>query len=147
VRLVTLLVMVWLGEQRPRPLLDTVLIRARFCERLTARISDGDVGLEGFLVGAWSLLDALVNEPLADVLARIRPPDHMTAACLHGTGPLGRVLALVRGYEHADWAAVREGSSALAVDGGTLGPLYLDCLAWARDVLHGSHAATHTSGW
>ena len=146
VRLVTLLVVVWLGEQHPRPLLDTALIRARFCELLVQRGDDG-AALDGYLVGLCSLLDALVDEPLDAVLARIRPSPVLAAACLRGEGPLGATLGLVRAYEHGEWSVVRESSAALGVGGATLGPLYLECLAWSRQLLHRAGAVKVTAGW
>ena len=145
VRLVTLLVAVWLGEQRPQPLLDAALIRARFCESLAR--SDGGAALDGHLVGLCSLLDALVGEPLDAVLARIHPPPWLADACLHGGGRLGRMLDLVRAYEHGHWALVRERAAGLDVAGATLGPLYLECLGWSRVLLRRAGAVTAVSGW
>jgi EAL and modified HD-GYP domain-containing signal transduction protein len=147
VRLVSLLVVVSLGVRHPRPLLDTTLIRARFCERLAEHVGDGTAALDAHLVGLCSLLDALVGEPLANVLARVGSPAWLTAACVHGAGRMGRVLRLVCAYEHGDWTAVRQGSSALDLDGGMLGPLYLDCLAWARDLQRAVGAARPTRAW
>ena len=146
VRLVTLLVVVWLGERHPRPLLDTALIRARFCELLTAR-GEASAALDGYLVGLCSLLDALVDEPLAAVLARIRPSPALAAACLRGEGRLGQMLDMVRAYEHGEWAVVRKNSAALGIGGATLGPLYLESLAWSRRLVQRAGTAKATAGW
>jgi c-di-GMP phosphodiesterase len=147
VRLISLLVVVSLGERHPRSLLDTALIRARFCEQVVRGLGDGVSALDGHLAGLCSLLDALVAEPLADVLTRIHAPAPLTAACLRGAGRLGNVLHLVRSYEHGDWTAVRQESSALAIDGGLLGPLYLDCLTWTRTVLRAIGAVRTARDW
>jgi EAL and modified HD-GYP domain-containing signal transduction protein len=147
VRLLSLVVVVWLGEGHPRSLLDTTLIRARFCEQVVRRLGDGAAALDGHLVGLCSLLDALVAAPLVDVLARIHAPTALSAACLRGAGPLGHVLGLARAYEQGDWTAVRAAAAALPLDGGLLGPLYLDCLAWARDVRRVTDAASAARDW
>ena len=137
-RAITLLVVLWLGESHPRPLRETALIRARFCEQLTALL-DGDTGpvdaWDGYLVGCCSLLDALVDEPLADVLERIQLPTHLTDACLHHAGSGGTVLALVRDYEHGRWPDVLRCATELGVGGMQLGPLYLACLSQVRTLL------------
>jgi EAL and modified HD-GYP domain-containing signal transduction protein len=139
VRYVTLLVVLWLAERHPRPLRDTALIRARFCERIVEHL-DGDADpLDGYLVGLCSLLDALVDEPLADVLGRVHPPARLTAATVHRAGLLGRVLQVVETYEHGDWDAVRRHASALDVDGDLLGAFYLDCLSWTRQTVAWLH--------
>lgn len=147
VKLATLLVVTWLGEHHPRPLLDTTLIRARFCELLIMRGARAGAPLDGYLVGLCSLLDALVGEPLDDVLARIHPSSRLLDACLRDAGALGSVLSLVRGYEHAEWSTVRACCSALSIDGGALGPLYLECLAWSRTMLRRARAVDRGDAW
>jgi EAL and modified HD-GYP domain-containing signal transduction protein len=146
-RLLALLVVVWLGEGHPRSLLDTTLIRARFCEQVIRGCGDGTAPVNGYLVGLCSLLDALVGAPLPAVLARIHAPATLTAACLHGAGPLGCALRLVRAYEQGDWAVVRQASAALGIDGGLLGARYLDCLVWTREVRRAVDAARATRDW
>ncbi len=137
-RAITLLVVLWLGEAHPRPLRETTLIRARFCEQLTALVH-ADVqpvdAWDGYLAGCCSLLDALVDEPLADVLGRIQLPLHLTAACLHHAGTAGSILALVRAYEHGRWPDVLHCATELGVAGRQLGPLYLTCLSQVRTLL------------
>ena len=140
---ITLLVVLWLGARHPYPLRDTALSRARFCEQLAVRFGDmAHVRPEdGYLVGLCSLLDALVGEPLAAVLDRIQLPAPLAEACLHGTGTLGDVLALVRAYEHGQWPVVQQHAEALGAPPQQLGPLYLECLAWVRDLLRGIGAS------
>jgi EAL and modified HD-GYP domain-containing signal transduction protein len=140
---ITLLVVLWLGARHPHALRDTALSRARFCEQLTVRVADTTDARpeDGYLVGLCSLLDAMVGEPLADVLERIQLPPPLAAACLHGTGALGEVLGLVRAYEHGRWPAVAHHADALGVPPQELGPLYLECLVWVRDLLRGVGAS------
>jgi c-di-GMP-related signal transduction protein len=140
---ITLLVVLWLGARHPHPLRDTALSRARFCEQLTARFAAGAQvrPVDGYLVGLCSLLDAMVGEPLASVLDRIQLPALLADACLHGSGTLGDVLALVRAYEHGEWQAVQHHAAALDAPPQQLAPLYVDCLAWVRDLLGGVGAS------
>lgn len=132
VRLGALLVVSWLAERHPRPLRDTVVIRARFCERIIEHLAGPCDPLDAYLVGMFSLLDALLDEPMPDVIDRIRPPRRLVEATLRHDGPLGRTLRLVQTYEHGDWTRVRRYAAELGVDGDVLGSMYLECLAWAR---------------
>jgi EAL and modified HD-GYP domain-containing signal transduction protein len=137
-RAITLLVVLWLGEARPRPLRETALIRARFCEQLLTLVARGDPqadAWDGYLAGCCSLLDALVDEPLVDVLERIQLPPHLVGACLRHEGTAGGVLALVRAYEHGRWPDVLRHATDLGVDDVQLGPLYLACLSGVRELL------------
>jgi EAL and modified HD-GYP domain-containing signal transduction protein len=147
-RAITLLVVLWLGESHPRPLRETALIRARFCEQLTALVGGDSQPVDawdGYLAGCCSLLDALVDEPLADVLERIQLPEHLIDACLRDAGTTGSVLALVRAYEHGRWADVLRRAAALGVAGVRLGPLYLGCLSQVRTLLGRLEAAASSS--
>ena len=140
---ITLLVVLWLGARHPHPLRDTALSRARFCEQLTARFAAGAQvrPVDGYLVGLCSLLDAMVGEPLAAVLERIQLPAPLAAACLRSAGTLGDVLALVRAYERGEWQAVQHHAEALDIPTHHLVPLYVDCIAWVRDLLRGVGAS------
>lgn len=135
VRVVALLVVLWLSEQHPRPLRDAALLRARFCERIVGHVACDLDPLDGYLAGLCSVLDALVDEPLGDVLARVRPPARLARALRTRDGRLGSVLDLVEAYEHGAWDTVRGIAAAVGVDGDVLGPCYLDCLAWARELV------------
>lgn len=146
VRSTALLVVLWFGQQHPRPLLDAALIRAHFCEQLARCVGTGPAPLAGYLAGMCSLLDALVNEPLADVVGRIHADALLSSALLHRQGVLGQLLELVIAYEHANWAAVRDCAGGLGVDESLLGPMYLQSLAWTRELVHRSAPAVGAGG-
>lgn len=134
---VTVLVVLWLAEHHPTALRDTVLLRARFCEQLVTDLVDGD-GVrpdDGYLVGLCSLLDALLGEPLGDILARIQLRRALVAACVDEDGTLGAVLALVRAYEHGQWVDVQRHAARLGVATESLTPRYLECVRWVRALL------------
>ncbi|MBW3603410.1 MAG: EAL domain-containing protein [Actinobacteria bacterium] len=134
---ITVLVVLWLADHHPSALRDTALLRARFCEQLVTDLVDGDGARadDGYLVGLCSLLDALLGEPLGDILARIQLRRPLLAACVDEDGTLGAVLALVRAYEHGQWADVQRHATRLGVAPERLTPRYLECVRWVRGLL------------
>lgn len=140
-RWVSLMVTTELADGCPQELTVDAICRARFCEHITERLADGPSPLSGFLVGMFSLLDAMINEPLDKILGHVSLPDDVVAAILAAEGQLGMVLQLVVAYERGAWNTVAGRASALGLATGELTPIYLDALAWARTTLDARHMA------
>ncbi len=77
------------------------------------RLLEGLAGLRGhptpqtlFTMGVLSLLEVLLQLPLADALAPLRLPEPVLQALLHRQGPLAEYLALAEALDAADSAGV-----------------------------------------
>lgn len=96
-----------LGEDKPRELVTSALLRAFFCEALAAVIPDlAGHGPDLFLTGLFSRLDAFLDRPLAQAIAEIPLPCDVAAALGDGSGPLASPLAAVCAYEAGNWERV-----------------------------------------
>lgn len=116
-------------DDKPEALVTRCLERAGFCER----IAQHEAGLSPercFTVGLFSLLDAMLDLPLEEVLDRLPLEADLRAALLDRQGVMGRLLECVIDYEQGDWSAVE----ALGSCGQHAGQAYLDAVAWARKV-------------
>jgi EAL and modified HD-GYP domain-containing signal transduction protein len=71
---------------------------------------------EGFVVGAFSLLDVITGQSLDELLRDIRLPQPIVDALLGGTGPYAPLLEIARGFEAADPLALARIKAALHVD-------------------------------
>jgi EAL and modified HD-GYP domain-containing signal transduction protein len=92
----TLLVSLSSRFDKPSELLVTALVRARTCEnfaRATRQSPD-----TAFIVGLLSVLDALLDRPMQDVLRELPLTEEISGAILELQGPAGRILerALLR---------------------------------------------------
>ena len=110
----------------------TAITRARMCELLTAssRLGPRPAG-SAFIVGLLSLLDVLLEVPMAKILTRIELSAEVQNALLRRTGPLGAPLQLVESYEKANWDAARSLAHDSAVPEESLPTIYMDALTWA----------------
>jgi c-di-GMP phosphodiesterase len=113
-------------ENKPPELMLTALIRARFCELAGQRLALASPG-ELFTLGLFSVIDALMDSPMAAVLESIPFPPDMTQALIAHHGDKGRVLECVIALETGDFDRAR---SVLYCSG----QLYLEALAWADAV-------------
>lgn len=111
-------------EGKPSELTITALVRARFCE-LAAAVLTLD-GAKLFTVGLFSLIDAMLDTPLDEVLGELPFPADMQQALLNHTGTMGSLIDCVAAMEDGYFGEAK----ALVPEAGAL---YVDALTWAND--------------
>lgn len=113
-------------------LMHLALVRARMCELAADLVVDvsGACG-SLFLAGIFSVLDQLLEVPMAVLCDTIGVAADVRAALLDRAGSLGAVLRLVESYVSGDWPNVERIALVQEIDTEVLQPLYLDALAWA----------------
>jgi len=122
-------------------LTQAALVRARLCELIAASAGAADGHRRdantAFMVGLFSVIDALLRIPMDEVLARIDLSTEVRQALLERTGPYAAPLFLAEAYEQGNWNAVRAQARELGVPGQELARLYLDSIGWAREQMTG----------
>jgi len=126
-----------LGQNRPQVLMAQVMMRGRFCEAI-ARAGKLSLGnSDPFLLGMFSLLDAILQRPLAGILSDLNIGPGICNALL-GKAPgddiLTQILRVVRSYEVGDWRAVTGTAKGIGLSAEVLGTCYLESLAWVESV-------------
>jgi len=92
-----------LSEKAHSELVIMSTVRGRCCELLAGRMGGEEAAGEGFLAGMCSLLDAILERPMKDVL-RDLPLDPETQAALLGEdNKTRRLLDCVIAYENGQW--------------------------------------------
>jgi len=120
----TLLVMAGMDD-KPMELLLIALVRAKMSEEVATALHESDVE-EYFTVGLFSVLDALLDKPMSEVLSMVELSSYVHEALIERKGKRGEVLQCVLAYEQGDW----EGVQHLGLDHSTLQKSYLESLAW-----------------
>jgi EAL and modified HD-GYP domain-containing signal transduction protein len=113
-------------DHRPRELLTTALVRARFCERVGPLYRQQNVD-QLFALGLFSVLDALMDTPMTKALRPLPLSEEMVGALTLRSGAQGTVLACALAAERG------ERCKGLQVDGDTLAELYRECLEWGTE--------------
>jgi len=129
-----------LAKDKPGELVTHSLVRARFSERLAQLANIKEHG-RGFLMGLFSLLDALMDVPLEEALREAGVGPAISGALLGTAGqstPLRDIYMLVCHYEAGDWKAVSEAASKLAIKPCTISEAYSESTLWAQQSLHGT---------
>ena len=134
-RWVRLVAAVGAGQQKASDLLLSALVRGRFGELLSPRVEHGESDL--FLLGLLSLIDAMLEVPMVEVLARV-PLDRETKAVLLGQASVLRpVYQLMLAHESGDWATAAQLGTSLWLDSEEVAGYYWQAQQWAREVSAG----------
>jgi c-di-GMP-related signal transduction protein len=134
-RWVRLVAAVGAGQDKTSDLVLSALVRGRFGELLQPLVPHGESDL--FLLGLLSLIDAMLELPMADVLERV-PLDADTKAVLLGQPSLLRpVYQLILAHESGEWEAARDLSQSLHLDPEEVASFYWRAQQWAREVSAG----------
>ncbi len=135
-RWVRLVAAVGAGQEKTSDLVLSALVRGRFGELMTPQVAHGESDL--FLLGLLSLIDAMLEMPMAEVLEKI-PLDHATKAVLLGQPSVLRpVYQLMLAHESGEWEAAAELSRGLHLDSENVAGLYWQAQQWGRDVSSGA---------
>jgi c-di-GMP-related signal transduction protein len=135
-RWVRLVAAVGAGQEKTSDLVLSALVRARFGELLQPLVPHGDSDL--FLLGLLSMLDAMLEMPMSDVLDLV-PIDHETKAVLLGKpSALRPVYQLMLAHESGEWEAAAELSASFHLDSEEVAGYYWHAQQWAREVSSGT---------
>ncbi|RUO25802.1 EAL domain-containing protein [Aliidiomarina minuta] len=135
-RFVTLAVTAALNDDKPSELIRLAITRARFCELLSQHHEHKTVNSnQAFLVGLFSLLDAMFDEELKVALNRLNLTDSIQSALVERRGALAFYLALIEQYEKANWQKVDIICKRLKVDPEQIPELYIQANNWAQRIL------------
>jgi EAL and modified HD-GYP domain-containing signal transduction protein len=89
-------------SEKPDEILTIALVRARLCESLARALGTGTPEA-GYTVGLLSVLDALTDQPMSELMEQLPLPHHITEALERQTGPYGTVLQCALALEACDW--------------------------------------------
>lgn len=130
---ITLILTMQLAEGKPQALLITALVRAKMCE-LLEEASDNNNG-EMFTIGLFSLLDALMNVSLDELLDDLTLSMEVKFAILDHQGEKGGLLENVICYEQGQWCYLTE----QGIDAEVYFSCYMEAVKWTDATIESLH--------
>jgi c-di-GMP-related signal transduction protein len=122
-----------MDESKPPELIITALVRGYFLELLASRIGKKQIAPDVFLMGLFSLIDALLDCPLVVILDELPVGQEVKSALLGQDGLFRDIYQLAVSYERADWLAVALYAKKMGLPEQDLPELYLQALTWSRE--------------
>ena len=135
-RFVILAVISEISSNKPAELVKLAAIRAKFCEKLGQESPGQTKSNELFMLGLFSLLHAMLDTAIADVLKKIPLSDDIKQALIHQQGPLSVFLKIVTAYERGNSEVCFKALDRLQVPKNKLYPAYLSSLEFADNFVN-----------
>ncbi len=130
-RFVTLAVISEISANKPAELIRLAAVRAKFCELLGQASPRRTKPNELFMVGLFSLLHAMLDTPIDEILCKIPVSDEIKQALSEQTGSLSEFLQIVLAYERGDSEECFLTLKNLRIPNKELYPTYLSSLKFA----------------
>lgn len=116
-------------DDKPSELIVTAIIRAKMCEQLA--IMSGASRETYFTIGLFSALDALMDMPMGEALAKLPLIPEIKQALLNQPCREGDALKCVISYERGDWERVQFAN----LEATAISKAYLDAVSWADQIM------------
>lgn len=129
-KFIALLALANLADGKSPELVQMSLVRAKFCELVAHARKDTDNPPTGFLVGLFSLLDALLDQDMENLVAKLPLSDELKFALCGQDSFLKQYLALAVALERANWSKVKRIAIQLKLNQRMLHSFYNEALKW-----------------
>jgi c-di-GMP-related signal transduction protein len=130
-RFLSLISMAGLAGNKPDELIKVSLVRAKFCELLGDHPGSGVETSELFTLGLFSLIDAIMDDTMENLMSQIPISGNIKEVLISGTGDLSGYLTLVESYERGDWEEIEDATNIMGIDQSDLPRQYMESLGWA----------------
>ncbi|MCM1026561.1 MAG: HDOD domain-containing protein [Roseburia sp.] len=123
-----------LSADRPSEITRLSLLRAKFAENLAPVFGRKEKSEELFLMGLFSVLDVILEKPMAEALEIVMVTGDVRSALLDGTGCLAPVYDMMKQYERANWQEVSRQLLLAEMDAEKVCQAYVDALSWYKNL-------------
>jgi len=120
------------GENRPSELVLSALVRARYCELLAPKVKYHDS--DPFLLGLLSLMDAILEMPMASILEQVSVDKETKATLLGQASRLRPIYQLMLAQETGEWEQISGLAKDLHLSESFLSESYWHAMQWARQM-------------
>ncbi|MFQ5598123.1 MAG: EAL and HDOD domain-containing protein [Nitrospiria bacterium] len=119
-----------MAEGKADELVIQAIVRAKFSESLGPILDLEARSQDLFLMGMFSLIDGIIDRPLAEVLGKIPIAEDIKTALIEREGRLGEVYKLVLAYERGDWEKLKDLCKKLGMDEAGFSQFYMQAIDW-----------------
>ena len=132
-RFVMMVIISELATEKPDELVSLVLVRARLCEQLgkTTGLSEGQCA-DLYMTGLFSLLDAMLDCPMAEVLDKLPVNSEVKESLLGKDTTCLRFLRFAQGFERNQQTQCEQFQKQLGITDEQLQDCYLDAVKYAN---------------
>lgn len=115
-------------DDKPHDLLIIAMLRARMCEQLSLSIDKSQKDVF-FTAGLFSVIDALMDQPMAEVITQLPLAKVIKDALLEREGIIGEAINCCIAFERADWPNVK----CANLDESAIQQAYFNAVIWSNE--------------
>lgn len=130
-RFTALVMTAYVSKNKNIELYRLSMIRAKWCELLAEKVCPA-LAEDAFMCGLFSLLDALLERPMAEILPNISVTEPVSLALLERKGQLGFLLSLMHDHEQADWPKLQQRLDFINLSAATSSRCYEEAVQWCQ---------------
>jgi EAL and modified HD-GYP domain-containing signal transduction protein len=134
-RFISLIVMSQISSDKPDELIRNSCVKAKFCEGLGRVSGCGIPVAELFMLGLFSNIDAILDQPMKEIMEKLPLPQNIIDALVSGEGEAVSFLRLIEAYERGNWDKVGEYASQCRVAGDSVPQIYFEACQWANELV------------
>jgi EAL and modified HD-GYP domain-containing signal transduction protein len=124
-----------LGADKPGEVTRLSLIRARFAEELSHKFGMGKESQSLFLMGLFSVLDAILDRPIDEALDMVHVSEDIREALVDRTGKYSIVFQFILEYEAANWNVVSRLLILNDLETEDIYNAYVNAMVWYNDII------------
>ncbi|BFT31725.1 EAL domain-containing protein [Alteromonas sp. D210916BOD_24] len=130
-KFVCLIATAHLNKNKPLEIIRVSIIRARFCEQIAKQVVP-QLADSAFMVGLFSMIDALLDSPMEALLAKLPLSDDIKTALLGEKTILFFILELVKAYESGSWWAITKKANTVGIVQEELPDMHRNATLWSE---------------
>jgi EAL and modified HD-GYP domain-containing signal transduction protein len=126
-----------LGADKPGEVTRLSLIRARFAEELAIKFGMAKESQSLFLMGLFSVLDAILDRPIDEALDMVHVSEDIREALVDRTGKYSVIFQFILEYESANWNVVSRLLILNDLETEDIYRAYINAMIWYNDIVSG----------
>ena len=136
-RWITTAVVSEMCSDKPSEIMRLAMLRAKFAEVLAPAFGLGAQTSEVFLMGLFSVLDAILETTMEDALSMVNVSKNVASALLTKEGPYAELYDYIVQHEKAYWPEACRLLIIKDIDIKVIYDAYLEALVWYRKLILG----------
>jgi len=133
-KFITLVLLKGLSAEKPNELIVTSIIRGRFAELIAIYLGTKEQPSTAFLVGMFSLVEALLDTSMNKILSDLSLSDDISNALRRQPSVLTFILELVIAYEQGDGGTYEIYCRVLGLKNEDVKRIYMDAVSWVTKI-------------
>ncbi len=132
---ISLIVLNQIKSAKPSELIRAALVRGIFMEKVAILQKKRRNRDEYFLVGMFSLAEAIMDTPIEAILQETHLSDDIVRPLVTNEGEMADLLRVISHIERAEWDAAEEAAAGIGFDMAKANQLYIEAMIDANKLL------------